>query len=429
MQALRIAICGAGTAGLASAIVLARQGHDISLFEQSTAMENVGAGILLQPSGMAVFQHLGVLEEARDLGAHVVALRGQSASGRLIVNSAYREACPGHHGLGLHRATLCHVLMQALRPLPLQWHFGSHIGQVVDQGDCAKIHYRDAGGDHARAFDLVLVANGARSTLRPAAWVSLDQPYPWGAVWAILPECGTLDTQILHQFFHGASRMMGILPTGAVPDAPGQRLTSLFWSLPADELDRWAQRPDAIERWQQEVRHLWPAAGEWLGTRDLQAQQFLPARYRDVVMKRFGAGRIGVIGDAAHAMSPQLGQGVNMALLDAWALGQSLAQASDLPGLWSQYHALRLPSVRFYQFMSRGLTPFYQSHSRLLGLLRDASFPWMYRLPWLRREMARTVSGVKAGLVREISLEAIAGAMPTLERLPGAEASAQTEAG
>lgn len=407
MQRQRIAICGAGTAGLASAIVLARQGHDVTIFEQSPAMENVGAGILLQPSGMAVFRHLGVLPEALDLGAHVVALEGRTARGSLLVNSAYREACPGQHGLGIHRATLCHVLMQPLRELNVQWRMGCTVESVNDHGDAAELRCTDANGTQSLSFDLVLVANGARSHLRPAHWVSLDKPYPWGAVWAIVPEQQGLDTQILHQFFHGASRMMGILPTGAVPDAPQQRLTSLFWSLPCAELDHWGKNGNEIAAWKNDVMQRWPRAGEWINSAISDSTQFLPAHYRDVVMNRFGAGRIGVLGDAAHAMSPQLGQGVNMALLDAWALGQALQAATDFTGLWAHYHATRLPSVRFYQFMSRGLTPFYQSHSRLLGLARDLAFPWMYVLPWLRREMAKTVSGVKAGPFHELDLEAI----------------------
>jgi 2-polyprenyl-6-methoxyphenol hydroxylase-like FAD-dependent oxidoreductase len=302
--------------------------------------------------------------------------------------------------------------MDGLQGLPVQWRMGATVQQVDRHDEGAEVRYEQAGAAQTAAFDLVLVANGARSHLRPAEWVLLDEPYPWGAVWAILPECDALAPDILHQFFHGAARMMGILPTGAIPQAPSQRLSSLFWSVPAEALDHWLDNDAAVAAFKAEVRMRWPQAAGWIDAVVQGPAQFLPARYRDVVMRRFGEGRVGVLGDAAHAMSPQLGQGVNMALLDAWALGQALWQAADYPSAWAHYQALRGPSVRFYQTMSRALTPFYQSHSRPLGLLRDISFPWMYRLPWLRREMARTVSGVKAGPFTEISLAAISASAP-----------------
>ena len=74
----------------------------------------------------------------------------------------------------------------------------------------------------------------------------------------------------------------------------------------------------------------WKPAADWLEqviAQPEQKSQWLTANYRDVVLSKFGEGRIGVIGDAAHAMSPQLGQGANMALLDAWALGQAVQSA------------------------------------------------------------------------------------------------------
>jgi 2-polyprenyl-6-methoxyphenol hydroxylase-like FAD-dependent oxidoreductase len=83
--------------------------------------------------------------------------------------------------------------------------------------------------------------------------------------------------------------------------------------------------------------------------------QWLSAQYRDVVMSKFGQGRIGVIGDAAHAMSPQLGQGANMALLDAWAFSQSLRLLRRISKLTGRYYgntitnsaAPRLSSISF----------------------------------------------------------------------------------
>ena len=101
MQKQHIAIIGAGTAGLAAAITLARQGHHISIFEAVEHLSPVGAGLLLQPAGLAVFAHLGVLEHALSLGAVVTGLEGRLANQQLLVNSHYVQAEQGLYGLGI----------------------------------------------------------------------------------------------------------------------------------------------------------------------------------------------------------------------------------------------------------------------------------------------------------------------------------------
>lgn len=403
MKTQRIAIVGAGTAGLASAVLPSRQGHQITLFEQAAQLENVGAGILLQPSGLAVFRHLGCFDAAMALGAPVTALQGQLANGGLLVDHHYRDLNVDDFGLGMHRAALCEVLVGALPVRAIDWCLATTVLSVSEQADGVLLQYQQASGvPQTQHFDAVLIANGAKSQLRPQAWVLLDRPYPWGAIWSILPECETLDRQVLHQFYQGAHTMMGVLPTGAVPSQPTQCLSSLFWSIPTTQFTTWGQHPEQIAAWIQGVGQFWPQAAEWLAQVVTRPEQFMRAQYRDVILSHFGAGRLGVLGDAAHAMSPQLGQGVNMALLDAWAIGRAVQQAQDWDQVWPYYEQWRAPSIRFYQMMSRQLTPLYQSNRRDLGVLRDLAFPWMYRIPWLRREMAKTISGFKMGALREL---------------------------
>ena len=79
MKTPHFAIIGAGTAGLATAILLAREGHQVTIFEKVEELSPVGAGLLLQPAGLAVFEHLGILDQALKLGAKVTGLEGQLA--------------------------------------------------------------------------------------------------------------------------------------------------------------------------------------------------------------------------------------------------------------------------------------------------------------------------------------------------------------
>ena len=412
----KIAIIGAGTAGLATAILFARQEIHVTLFEKVERLEPVGAGLLLQPAGLAVFEHLGVLENTLTLGAMVTGLEGRLANQRLLVNSHYHEVNTKHHGIGMHRATLCHVLKSKLEEYKayVSWKMGHDVHRLNEHEDGITVYGQHQTYSFEADFDAIIIANGARSHLRPPTWVKVDQPYPWGAVWNIVPECQILDTAILHQFYDRSQIMMGILPTGAIPEKPNQRLSSIFWSLPTHQLDQFLTQPKKLDHLLHQISSRWTPVAHWLEPimQDQSSSPWLSAQYRDVVMSKFGYGRLGIIGDAAHAMSPQLGQGANMALLDAWALGQALQQFPDhrieWEKFWQYYHQLRYSSTQFYQSLSRLLTPLYQSDSTWTGPFRDFSFYWMYQIPYLRKQMAITISGLKTSPLHHLNYSDIA---------------------
>lgn len=374
---LRIAISGAGMGGLAAAALLAQDGHDVALFERFAAPRPLGSGLVVQPVGLAVLDSLGAGKEARSLGAPLTRMLGHSGR-RIALDVAYR---PGQPGLAMHRAALFHCLWQAV----------THSGVVPATGVTATgtrdtpagIQLLTDRGEHG-PFDLVIDATGAGSRLSPLT----ARPLPFGAVWAHVPWPDTdLPKTELRQRYHRAARMAGILPIGRLPGDATPR-AAVFWSLSTAELDQWPTRD--LQDWKAEVAGFWPAMIPFLhGITD--KAQLTPARYSHGTLRKPFTGRLVHIGDAAHRASPQLGQGANMALLDAQAL--ALALRFPLEDALTHYHRSRRWHLGLYQALSAAFTPQYQSHSRALPALRDHVLSPLSRLWPLPRILSALVSG------------------------------------
>jgi len=386
---MRIAIVGYGTAGQAAAIFLARDGHEVEVFEQSAELKPVGAGFLLQPTGLGVMTQLGLREAAIARGARIERLHGANVEGRVVMDMAYADHAPKRFGLGMTRGALF-ALLHAACVHAAAIRTGLRIVRVADDG---RGLVDAAGGEHG-PFDLIVAADGASSTLRAASMLARRDPlYPWGAMWCLLPADGWPHTSELRQRYDGTRRMLGVLPVGTRPDRPGRWLT-FYYSLAGARVDAFGTGD--LETMQADVAALWPELAE--RTRAIvDPVQLNRARYRDVVLTEASRGRIVFIGDAAHGMSPQLGQGVNMALLDAEVLADALRAHTDIARALAQYARSRASHVAVYQRLSRWLTPLFQSDRAWLGALRDRAFGPLGRLPLARREMLKILTGTKRG--------------------------------
>ena len=394
VNALKIAVIGAGTAGLAAAIFLKRAGHDVTLYEKFDAPKPLGAGLMLQPTGLAVLAQLGLDKAAIAASSPIHHLYGKEIkSGRVIFDITYGDLSPHLFGLGIHRNTLFSLLHGTVIAERIPVTTATAIIDVL-YDEQRKPLVTD-GSKQFGPYDLVVDAQGTRSQLRDKiAKVKCNKPYPYAAIWGV---CTNHDGQFdntLNQRYRKAHHMIGVLPVGKVSGSDGERV-AFFWSLRAHEYQQWRER--GIDAWRDYVISLWPdiapLVNQFRSTDDLNF-----ATYNDIRLRTCHGENVVCIGDAAHATSPQLGQGANLALLDALILSQSISSAASIPEALADYAKRRKAHVRFYQTASGWLTPFFQSDSRLFPIIRDYSFGWMCRLPLLKRQMLRTLAGVKTGL-------------------------------
>ena len=391
MTRRHVAIVGCGTGGQAAALALARQGHSIEVFERVPNPGPVGAGFLLQPTGLQALWQLGLLDQACALGAPVARLYGETPEGRAVMDMRYADLDPRLSGIGMQRGALFALLHQAVA---CEDDIALRSGYAIAELDCDTGRVGDAQGRWHGPYDLVIVADGAASGLR--AQVSdarIDKPYPWGALWCLLPEADWTWRSELRQRYRQARQMAGMLPVGTTPGDPERKL-SFFWSLPVSTFDDW--RTAGRDAWLQQLDALWPQARERLGE-DFDTGCLARAAYRDAIPRRWWRGRAVLLGDAAHAMSPQLGQGVNMALVDAVALAAQLRDAPTTAAALHAYERERRAHLAAYHRYSRWLTPLFQSGRDGIARLRDLAFLPAGRMPLARGHMLRVLSGTQHG--------------------------------
>ncbi len=403
-RALDVGVVGCGTAGPAAALFLSRAGHHVTVYERVPEPGPVGAGFVIQPTGQSVLASLGLLPAVLSRGARIERLFCETSRGAPILDLSYRNLEPGLFGLGLHRGALFDALYSALGRASIAVRCGVDITGYSRKAN-GQVVVIDAGGGRHGPHDLLIVADGARSTLRETMGRehgARAQPYRWGALWFIAEDPEQRFAGRLHQVVEGTQRMLGLLPT-----AP--HLVTFFWSLRADTFDEVRMH---FQTWKREVLRITKLALPVL-EQIHGPEQLTFSAYQDVTMTRWGWGSVVYLGDAGHAMSPQLGQGCNLALYDAAVLAHCIAECASVQDALAEYNHRRRTHLTFYQRATRWLTPFFQSDHHFLGGVRDVLMGPAARIPFVHREMVRSMCGTKLGFVSgSLPFEGLAGILP-----------------
>jgi salicylate hydroxylase len=381
---LHIAIAGCGPCGLASALLLHRDGHRVTLFERFETPRAIGSGLMIQPTGRAVLRELGLEEALVASGARIDRLFGRNDRGRTVLDVRYDALDAAAFGVGIHRASLFDLLHHGAATAGI----AIEGGRTITGHDQGALTFTD--GNRTGTFDLIVDALGSRSPLAPPTGRDLA----YGALWANLDWAPGFDGYALEQRYRAASRMVGVLPIG-------REQAAFFWSLRADGLEAW--RAAGLDAWKAEVRALWPATAPLLD-QIADPDQLTFARYAHRTLRAPVEPGLIHLGDAWHSTSPQLGQGVNMALLDAWALALALRERESLADALALAVSLRREHVGLYQLMSRLFTPVYQSDSTMLPLLRDVIVAPLAKAWPAPKIMAAMVAGIVGSPMRRLGL-------------------------
>lgn len=396
LGSLEIGIVGCGVAGQAAAGFLADAGHRVTVLERFEQPHPVGAGLLLQPTGLSVLRALGLEQDALSAGARVDGVLGENQWGIRVLELAYGDLHPAAFGLGIRRSALFDLLHRRLHAAGARLVPGVEIVDVVREG--ARAIALDRKARRHGPFDLLVVADGSHSALRQRVFPRARAPlYPWGCIWATVPDTlASGAARLLRQRFADTTTMMGVLPVA--PDT-----VTMFWSLRTPDLA--PERPLDLEALRHEALALWPEAASII-ERAVDAGDFSRATYRHVALPRWHEGPVVFLGDAAHGTSPQLGQGANLGLLDAHSLARSLAESGDVAGAMDLFALRRGPSNRFYRSASHLLTPFFQSDSVPLAILRDLVLRQACQTPFVRPMLTGVLAGLRRGWFSADSLDA-----------------------
>jgi len=333
-----ILIVGGGIAGLTLATALHRCGLDAVVIERNAHWHPVGGGIAVQPNAMRVLQRLGIAVNVKQAGTVIRRWLYRDRAGDLLCDVAL-EPLWGEVGpfIGIERTKLHDALKSSVRSFRL----GTAVTSLTQQDHGVLVTFSDGT---AGEYGLVVGTDGVHSTVRQLAFGAATPTYGGQMAWrSVAPICPPeLDAV---SFWLGDGTFFGLCPVG------GGR-TYGFGNV------REPRFHDAVEGRLQRLRGRFAAYGEPI-------QDYLAALERDeqihcgpiewVEACSWYRGRIVLIGDAAHASSPMMGQGGSMAMEDALVLAELLQATVEVGSALAMFAERRKPRVDWVQQQSRAI--------------------------------------------------------------------------
>lgn len=360
MSSRKILIAGGGIGGLTAAIALRRSGFDVEVFERAPELRPLGAGIVLAANAMRALARIGAAERVGAVGQPVHALAILEASGRPITSSDFApvERALGAPTLTFHRAELHEALLSKLGDGVVR--LGAEVVSFEQDGEGVRVRLSTGATSHGAAL---IGADGLHSNVRRQLFGDTPLVYSGQTSWRGVTPPGDFVPKGSNSESWGPGRRFGMVslkggrvywfavneePAGG-SDAPGEVRASLLrkyagWHAPIREVIEATLEPAIVRT-------------------DIQDREPL---------SKWTVGRVTLLGDAAHPMTPNMGQGGCQAIVDAVALGEELAHGDAVSAALARYEARRLARTRAVVLQSRRMGELAHWRNPLARAVRNA---------------------------------------------------------
>jgi salicylate hydroxylase len=337
---LAIGIVGGGIGGLTAALALLRRGFDVSVYEQASVLQEVGAGLQISPNGVRVLCALGLEQALMDIcfepQGKEIRLWSTGQTWKLFDLGAESVARYGFPYITVHRNDLHQLLYRTIETLAPGTVHLDHRFTAVERND-SKVTLAFEGRE-SMTFDVVIGADGVHSKLREQLFGSGPARFTGIVAWR-----GVIPAERLPERLLKPVGVNWVGPGGHVIHYPIRRGELINFTSVIERQD-WKTESWSTAGSNAEYHADYPGWNEDVHTYiEAIPQPFKWALIARPPMQEWVAGRVALLGDACHPSLPFLAQGAVMALEDAFILGRAFVEFDNVDAALAHYQAARIP--------------------------------------------------------------------------------------
>lgn len=323
-----INIIGAGIAGLTLAAHLEKKELPYEVYEQTPSFKTVGAGILLANNAMQVFQQLGIAEQLIQKGKKISQLNIVDEKLRRLsgVSLTNFEKQYGISNIAIHRADLQQVLLDSISTDRI------HLDHRLDNLTDTHLKFKSKS---PKDYSVVIGADGINSTVRKFLFGDIPIDYAGQICWR-----GVVNYQLPDKYQFQFNESWGV---GARFGFAQINTDQVYWFALCNYKTSVSEWDD--KNWRESFSNFNPLVSELLYATNNKEIHMAPMSQLSP-LKMWYAGSVCLIGDACHAMTPNMGQGAGQGIEDAYALSHCLQTQKTIEDCFAQYQILRFQKAK-----------------------------------------------------------------------------------